>query len=349
LTLTGIVGVTGSVWSATPDDRGATYHALEGRATSVTTTFPDAVAIADRAPDGHLSTRLTDRAGNELVRLRVDRGDAATDSLEFTLAGRQARRAAGLPAMHPTLDWSSEQAYSLWKDRDALDHASLEWQDTLMRPVGARQRNVKGEAVQTDTVWLDGFSATVSRKIGTHTSYLTGRQTQGLVFISRFKKDGVEIGSSQWWPDEQAFAWSFPGLTEGQIDATRLKRIGGWTFTPDMAWMNMQGLAFYQFHTAANARRSVSEKRPGWLERLGRLMMPAVAANEPGCDDLHWLDGSLYRPCCDDHDRCYARQDPVCSSSSWWIFWSSWSCTECNMMAAICFATGGSHIYQRYP
>jgi hypothetical protein len=218
-----------------------------------------------------------------------------------------------------------------------------------MRPAGARRRDVKGEAVQTDTVWLDGFSATVSRKIGTHTSYLTGRQTQGLVFISRFKKDGVEIGSSQWWPDEQTFAWSFPGLTDGQIDATRLKRIGGWTFTPDMAWMNTQGLAFYQFHTAANARRSISEKRPGWLERLGRFMMPAVEANEPGCDDLHWLDGSLYRPCCDDHDRCYARQDPVCSSSSWWLFWSSWSCAECNMMAAICFATGGSHIYQRYP
>ena len=111
LTLTGIVGVTGSVWSATPDDRGATYHALESRATSVTTTFPDAVAIADRAPDGHLSTRLTDRAGNELVRLRVDRGDTATDSLEFTLAGRQARRAAGRPGDAP--DARLEQRASL--------------------------------------------------------------------------------------------------------------------------------------------------------------------------------------------------------------------------------------------
>jgi hypothetical protein len=339
--------------SVTAGDRGATYHALERQAARVTTRFGDAVAIADRTLDGQLSTRLTDLAGNDMMAFRVHHVDAESDSLEFTLADRPdkpARHAARRSGLRPTLDWSNEQAYSLWKDRNALDRSSLEWQDTLMRPAGAQKRNPIEAALQTDTEWQGGLSATVTRKIGTHISYVTGRQTTGVVFISRFKRDGIEMGSSQWWPQEQTLAWSFPGLTEGYVDASRLRQSGGWPMTPDMGWMNTQNLAFYQFHTRIKERGTVSARNGGWLEKIGAFIAPILHANEPGCDDLHWLDQSIFRPCCDDHDLCYAKQDPACGASSWWMWWSSWSCDVCNIYVVGCFMTGGmSRVYHPYP
>ena len=339
----------------TNGDRGATYHALEREATRVTTRFADAVAVADRTLDGQLSARLTDLAGNDMVAFRVHHVDAESDSLEFTLAdkpGEPARHAARRSGLRPTLDWSNEQAYSLWKDRDALDRSSLEWQDTLMRPTGAQKRNLSGAPLQTDTEWRGGYSATVIRKVGTHLSYVTGRQTTGPVFISSFKRDGVEVGSSQWWPDEQAFAWSFPGLTaDSYVTAAHLKKNGGWNFTPDMAWLNTQNLAFYQFGTLLKTKGTVSKNRaaPGWFGRLGQSIAPSLQANEPGCDYLNWLDGTILRWCCDVHDACYFKQDPNCTVSSWWMLWTSWRCNACNLDALYCFASGGGHIFQRYP
>jgi len=70
------------------------------------------------------------------------------------------------------------------------------------------------------------------------------------------------------------------------------------------------------------------------------LLVAPVQANEPGCDGLHWLDGTVLRFCCDVHDRCYEKYG--CSSRSWWQFWSSWTCDLCNAGAVFCFAGGGN-------
>jgi hypothetical protein len=316
----------------------------------VRTRFADAVAVAERGADGRLSTRVTDLVGNEVATLRVHRVDAHNDSLEFTTPDGIARHALRRQGLRTSLDWSNLQAYSLWKDRAGLDRSSLEWQDTLIRPTGAGRRDIGTEALQTDTEWTGGFSATVTRKTGTHTSYVTKRQTTGVVYISAFRRDGVEIGFSQWWPQEQAFAWSFPGLTEGYVDASRLQKNGGWTFAPDMAWLNTQNLAFQQFHALVNLRGAVSERRDGWLEKIGAFIAPTLLANEPGCDYLHWLDQSIFRPCCDSHDLCYGKEEPACGWSSWWMWWSSWQCTQCNLWAVFCFTTApGSHVLHRFP
>jgi hypothetical protein len=334
----------------TAGDRGVMYHSLENKATRVVTTFADAMAVAERGPDGQLSARVTDLAGNEVAQFKVHRVDAESDSLEFTLPGKAPRHAARRSGLRPTLDWSNQQAYSFWKDREALDSSSLEWQGTLMRPAGAPPRNLPGEALQTDTEWLGGASASVIKKVGTHTSYVTKRKATGVVFISSFKRQGIEVGSSQWWPEEQAFTWSFPGLTEGYIDATRLQPAGGWSFTPDMAWLNTQNFALHELHTAVATAGRVSQKQGGWLHTIGAFIAPALLANEPGCDNLHWLDQTIFRPCCDSHDRCYEKSSPACTASSWWMFWSSWQCTQCNMWTVFCFKTGaGGSVFIRFP
>jgi hypothetical protein len=331
----------------THGDRGATYHALEQRTRQVITRFEDAVAVANRLADGQLRARVTDLAGNDVGSLRVHHVGSEMDSLEFSAGGKPSRHAARRSGLRPTLDWTNEQAYSLWKDGDAIDRSSLEWQDTLMRPSGAARRLVSRGALQTDIEWDDGLSATAIRRTGTHMS-AAGRPTTGPVVISRFKKDGLEIGSVQWWPDEQLLAWTFPGLTEGYVDPTRLRAAGGWPLVPDMPWLNTQALAFYQFHTLVKEKGSVSQRREGWLEKIGSYVTPQLHANEPGCDYLHWLDGSIFRPCCDSHDLCYSKQDPACAAASWWMWWSSWRCDQCNIFVVACFMTGGgSHVFYR--
>ncbi len=68
------------------------------------------------------------------------------------------------------------------------------------------------------------------------------------------------------------------------------------------------------------------------------------AMNEEGCDRLHWLDGSIFRPCCDAHDQCYEKNG--CSEGSWfWPFSGSWSCQRCNMQAVYCFCTASNPMY----
>lgn len=332
----------------TASDRGATYQALESKALRLTTTFQDAIAQAERAIDGQLTTRVTDPAGNELATFRVHRVDAGHDSLEFSMPDRLTRHFARRETVRPTLDWANEQAYSLWRDRDALESAGLEWQDALVRPVGATARDIHRDILRTDTEWTGGFSASVTRKIGTHTSFSTGRKATGLVYVSAFRTHGTEVGSSQWWPQEQTFAWLFPGLTEGYVDASRLSESGGWPFAPDMGWMNTQNLAFFQFHSLVNAGGTVSERRGSWRDLLGDMLAITVHANEEGCDGLHWLDGSIFRPCCDSHDLCYAKNG--CTWNTWWQWWSSWRCDSCNAFAVFCFGTGGaSHVFTREP
>jgi hypothetical protein len=73
-----------------------------------------------------------------------------------------------------------------------------------------------------------------------------------------------------------------------------------------------------------------------------------VAAMNPcdgvsdGCTGLHWLDGTIFRPCCDKHDECFEKDcDRECTKWSWIKIWERWDCVACNIAAVLCFATGG--------
>ena len=144
---------------------------------------------------------------------------------------------------------------------------------------------------------------------------------------------------------EQVLAWRFPGLTEGFLTRQRLRAIDGWTFTPSMAWANIQALPFYEFHRLMKTQGFVAhgEIRRNWLQRGVEAVFPTVYANDPGCDNLHWLDDSIFRPCCDRHDQCFAKYG--CSSWSWFFLIASpsWSCSTCNQVAVICFGSGGGY------
>ena len=321
-----------------PGQRGATYYALEGQASRVTTRFADAVAVAERTFEGDLITQLTDVHGNELARFKVDRIDGVNDVLQYSPRAGKPVQSFSEPGVRPTLDWTNHQAYSLWKDRVESD-VSLEWQDNLMRRKRAARRDVHKETVELHTEWASGLSSrTVRQSVANH-DFLPGRTLQGEVFVTHLTRDGAKLGLINWYPQNQVLVWDFPGLTKGYIAPEHLKDYGGWPFTPDMAWLNLQAMALHQFKTQIQKNGFVASRQPGWSERALQFLLPTLKADEPGCDGLHWLDGTVLRYCCDVHDICYSKNG--CSSKSWWQVWASWQCDFCNAWVIDCFLDGG--------
>lgn len=85
---------------------------------------------------------------------------------------------------------------------------------------------------------------------------------------------------------------------------------------------------------------------PARGERPGSLAQEQVCDGlSDGCTGLHWLDGTIFRQCCDEHDLCYeADCSSPCTKASWLVFWRRWYCTGCNLQAVSCFvstAVGG--------
>ncbi len=189
-----------------------------------------------------------------------------------------------------------------------------------------RRHHPKGDVESIESEWPEGF---VARTVEME-------EPAGRLLFTRLFQNGAEVGRLGWYPDAQVLHWSFPGLTRGTLSPERLGKIGGrWPFTPDMAWGNVQSLAFHRFHTRMKAAAKPQEQ--GRLARLINLIMPTLSANDAGCDGLHWLDNSIVRPCCDNHDLCYQKYG--CSYTSWWQVWTSWRCDACNTWVVFCFLT----------
>lgn len=333
--------------SAEVPDMGSTYRFLERKATKVTTIFEDGRAVAERHLDGSIRASLQDRAGNERSQLGVDHDGSDTARVSFTAGGR-AIVARPRPALHPTLDWANLQAHALSSDepRTADD---LEWQGAYLRLRGSRRAN--GAApVAVRTEFESGLEVVTASNAGDiEVGHGVRRRP---TFVSRVLLHGAEVGAIRWYAAEQILGWDFPGLSRGFVDPSRLKDHGGWTFTPTLAWANIQGLAFYEFHSRVKAGGSVAQSRPSLPRRLLEAVAPTLAADSAGCDGLHWFDDTVLRPCCDVHDRCYQRNSG-CSASSWyWVPWTgnSWTCSLCNTQVTLCFLTGGTFNldYQTY-
>jgi hypothetical protein len=248
--------------------------------------------------------------------------------------------------VRPTLDWANLQAYALWKDRPAAPD-EVEWKGRFIRSHGAKATAVDDLPLETETEFDNGLKVVTSRP--SRDVQITPQARRRPTFVSRVLSNGADVGTIRWYAKEKVLAWDYPGLTKGVVDVNRLKVAGGWTFTPTLAWANVQGLAFYEFHSKMKTRGAVAQARPSLPQRLLNYVAPTVEANDPGCDLMHWLDNTVFRPCCDSHDRCYER-NYGCTARSWyWISWSGnqWTCSVCNTLATICFMSGGN-VYLDY-
>jgi hypothetical protein len=336
---------SGQALDANPGRKGATYYWLEGRSTRVTTKFSDGTsAVAERASDGNFESKLNDTSGNELSRLKIVHLSGANTALQYRAASGAALNALGDGDLQLSLAWSNAQAHSLWKEGSLK---TLEWQDGYMRPAGAGKRDLGEDIVELHTEWANGLSATGTRKAAT-TARVNQRESArtiaGPALTTTLTKDGANIGAAAWFPNDKLFMWNLPNLTQAYIDSNNLSHFGGWPFTPDAEWLNLQILALYHFKTQINEKGFVARvdqpctaPSPGLLARVANFFEPTLRANDPGCDNLHWLDGTVFRQCCDIHDACYAAHG--CNWYSWWKVWTSWTCDMCNGWVAFCFAS----------
>jgi hypothetical protein len=340
--------------AGTPGQKGATYYALERQSTRVTTEFADGnIAIAERSLDGDLIANLRTPAGADINRVRVNRkGGGAGDAVQYIRPGADPIQAlvetdANTP---PTLDWLNRQSHHFYED-NVTSPSSLRWQNGAIRKNGAGADDDQVSEPQTvktiETVWANGLTAKTRRVRLKPGDQFDGKPVTGDVLVTHVISNGVDVGVANYFVNEKIYSWKMPGVSEGLISNAHLTpRYGGWLFKPDMIWMNLQALGFYEWARTrpAGTRASACAVKPTLLQRLSNLVSPAVhaagAPDDPGCDDLHWLDGSTYRFCCDIHDACYEKYG--CDSSSWWQVWSSWRCDRCNMEAIWCFAGGGT-------
>jgi hypothetical protein len=331
---------------ATPGRKGATDYWLESQTARLTARYDDGmVAVAGRKMDGNFETRLTDRSGAEVARLGVSRvvadGGGADAVLRYTSRNGEALNVNGDSTVRPTLAWANAQAYTLTKD-GVPGAAGLEWRNGLMRRRGAPGRDVERQLSELHTEWSGGLSVRTVRRTAVNLPWNGSRALNGDMLVSRLLRDGVQIGSANWFVKEEILIWDIPGVTAGSLTAAELKPFGGWPFTPDAEWLNLQTIAFYHFKAALEKRSAVAARPPAasWPQQVLNFFVAPVQADEAGCDSLHWLDGTTLRYCCDAHDLCYEKYG--CNWKSWWQFWSSWTCDACNAGAVFCFLAGGA-------
>ena len=325
-----------------PGEKGATYYALEAQTSRLTTKFRDGhVAVTERGLIGDVRTTLRDQAGNERGRLRLNRIDSAHDTVSYEPIEGTPMQALSDPAVtKPTLDWAARQTYGLAKDGTA----NLVWDGGTMRPKAAARRDVESDVNELETVWANGLVAKLTRRTFTRREFAKGRFVGGPALVSDLTLNGVPIGVGVWFEESKVYAYQFPQLakTLAYIGPEHLtEAYGGWGFAPDTTWVNLQTIALYHFQSIVAKNGSVAKNCDApQPSRLAQFFMPTVHANDVGCDGLHWLDNTVLRPCCDDHDRCYAKHG--CTSQSWWQVWKSWSCDYCNTDVVTCFVTGNT-------
>lgn len=333
-----------------PGQKGATYYALEARTTRLITSFRDGTkAVAQRSFDGGIATALQDAAGNELNRFRVRRADGPNDALLYLPSAGDPIVARPQPGLRTTLDWLNLQSHHMFGDKVQAD-TSLDWVGGMMRRAGsAVMVDRDAETAAIEAVWMDELSARTTVLHPKAGDRYDGQPVKGAVFVTRLMLRGVQIGVANYFTRERIYAWDIPGIDAGSVGDEHLKaRYGGWPFAPDMMWMNLQLLAKYHWRTAIQQQGFVARngacgsRKAGLAERLTSFLVPPLSANEAGCDPpLQWLDGTMFRYCCDIHDYCYEKYG--CTASTWWRWFSSWQCDFCNMGAIFCFVGTGKH------
>jgi hypothetical protein len=394
---------------------GASFDTISSRAVEITTTFRDAYATTKKKADGQLETTLFDLKGRRLAGLKRDPqkpwADVAAEG------ARWQHRVALDKDMSYATDWNNVQVWLLWRDFKAGRHdlsastiPAVVLDGRLLRVKSVRdaeKRNKKELDVDDETSAVETVYPEY-RALATKREDRKNLQPGGLyaTFTARLQAaDGTTLGYIRFFKKERIVSWTF---TTGERGIAREERVkGGFKFTPNMAWANVQAVRFHEHPpekpltpalaaTIASCAASVPSLRPkspeparparaSIGERIRSLfavvrLLPAlpprssgpsmflratslfpfgsgaVAAyssarateQQPcdgisdGCTGMHWLDGSLFRPCCDQHDLCFEKDcSNPCTKWSWLKVWDRWECTACNIQAVLCFATGG--------
>lgn len=297
------------------------YAHLEDQARRVVTEFEDgAIATAVRAADGSITATYAER-GKETARLRISgRGDVVIHLQ--SARGDSVPRRGSLESL-PALDWVNVHLHNsqdlLRKSRAGFgrDVVSLPKELTGVAATENVATAEETNAIRSVTTYFHDYVAH-SRMVSIDDP---GKATFTTVLTSAVA-DRQEV-SLRWSAHHRILQWKVRGKQMATITSRDLPEKAGWQ--PNLAWANVQTYAL-----AASASTSAQARV------LDAHSDAVTVLNEEGCDGLHWLDGTIYRPCCDQHDKCFEKNG--CTWKSWW-FDGSWSCVKCNIAVIRCFIT----------
>ncbi|MEO8033667.1 MAG: hypothetical protein ABI837_04495 [Acidobacteriota bacterium] len=291
---------------------GRRYAQIDQQVQKITTRFPTAECVTIRAEDGSRTTTVWSRDGKIRTTTLTPQTESALPPLQALLGERFVSPA--------TTDILNARAYTAWKLGSRRANG-LDEESSLPIDVD----DVEAEArmplsVRTETADLVAVSMIVAP--------IAGRSGLPSFRASLWNKSGELLGSMAWHSAERRLAFQMHDGTAAVISEQAMGR--KWPFEPDLAWANIQLLSFERSAQTIEASR----QRAG--SPLTDKHLRAAPNDTAGCDGLHWLDGSVFRPCCDIHDACYAAFQPACDATSWW-FDGSWHCIQCNIAVIECF------------
>lgn len=308
---------------------GTTYSAFDSQIESLTTVWPDAAAITERTPDGTLVTNIISRDDRETLQVYIDKdGQVAFQDHRF----KEIHITRQPTDIDVTTDWVNLQAYALWKDLRKLPPSAtpyLSWRGDFLRSETLIPEKEGISFVQEMIASIDTVEAVFPEVIASSmkvpaTPEKASSKGQDKSTYATFsttvadRQTGEPIGGALWFESTRVYSWNFGTITSGWLSDDRVP--GGIPFNPNLSWSNIQSYAFWKLHSELQKSHQLTTK------------------NTVGCDGLHWLDNTIFRPCCDDHDRCYEKYG--CTYKSWW-FQGSWRCIGCNIGAVFCFTTAG--------
>ncbi|HEX7151708.1 MAG TPA: hypothetical protein VF618_09490 [Thermoanaerobaculia bacterium] len=311
-------------------DMGSRYEFIDQQALTVTTTFKDAVVTTERMPSGDLLTTLATIDGQTAASMT---GIASKTELRFRIHADRATDSftAKMTMRRPTADWANAQLYLLWKER-VRGSRNVTWQgDFITRLPKARlaveaaptRQTVADQVLEIETKFADARVRSVRH------------QTDGVkapTWTTGLWRGEHVLVKMRYFAADEALEWLEPNGQIAYVNRQNLEQ--PWTFTPNPAWANIQAYSLY-YHHREKGTLPEGNVVPKPAPEPGRLH---VDADYDGCTGLHWLDDTVYRACCDEHDRCYNKANPNCTAWSW-IWPGSWHCFICNINVVRCFLT----------
>jgi hypothetical protein len=259
--------------------------------------------------------------------------------------GRENRRAEeAIPdGLSPEIDWLNVVACAIAEQRATIpsssDELDLLWAENLLQIRGAQRRTLR-EA----SVGISSMTAEFPQHRVVTQAQRSPERPQVLPMGGEYswestvfdRRTSAVHGRVRWFPAERVLAFSFPKYREPAVITE--KNLGKpFPFEANIAWGTMQAFAFQ--HSLEQRERALLGRTPPGVVAASVNPRLRLTQGGDGCTGLWWLNGSLFRACCDLHDYCYEMGS--CDMYSWFAWtmaYPFWTCTVCNLAVVTCFA-----------
>ena len=320
--------------SAQSADMGDTFHRLEQEATRVITWFADTYAVSERGPDRKLRTRLHDR--KTLAVLATTEFDEVTTPGTAKISGEAGSEPIAIDqaaAPRRTSDWVNRQVRQFWIDGQARRAKGRSGRPGLrQRPRTVPHGRCPSRPPSAPCPHRGGRGG-----VGGHRLPRRGgrRRKRPAPRTRRPIRRRARPSRPEWSP-RAAARWASSAGTQRTCAHVGLPQRPPWSRRGIQSAGRLQvhaddGLGQRAGPGVPAPERAAAGPGPAALPAVmpaaGDLSVDPLAPHGPsgpevtfqqdgcdgeadGCTGLHFLDGTIFEPCCTRHDECYETRQP---------------------------------------